>query len=75
MSFLISSQKFKKETGRNITQYIKERKIERAKMLLISSKQSIQEISDSLGFCNHSYFSETFRQVTGMTPGEFREAK
>jgi AraC-like DNA-binding protein len=66
------SQKFKKETGCSVTQYIKQRKIERAKLLLSSSNMSIQDIGESLNFCNNSYFSESFRALTGMSPGEYR---
>lgn len=67
------SQKFKKELGMNVTQYISLKRIERAKMLLHSSNQSIQSISEELGFCNQSYFSEIFRSIVGMSPGEYRE--
>jgi AraC-like DNA-binding protein len=65
-------RKFKKETGCTITRFIKEKKIERAKFLLASSKLSILQIGENLGFCNNSYFIKTFRQVVGMTPGEYR---
>ena len=57
----------------NVTQYISLKRIERAKMLLHSSNQSIQSISEELGFCNQSYFSEIFRSIVGMSPGEYRE--
>ncbi len=67
------SQKFKKETGSSITQYIKEQRVKRAKLLLRSTKETVWEIGESLGFCNHSYFAETFRSMTGMTPAQYRE--
>lgn len=67
------AQKFKKEMKKTLTQYMKEQKIERAMLLLRSTRQSIQDISDTLGFCNPSYFTETFRRQTGMTPGEYRD--
>lgn len=44
------SRKFKSETGDTIGDYIKFAKIERAKMLLATTQESIQSISDSLGF-------------------------
>ena len=69
------AQKFKSETGKSIAQYTKERRVEQAKRLLNATTQSIQEIGDSLGFCNTSYFVETFRSLTGMTPGEYRSQK
>lgn len=66
------SQKFKKEIGMTVAQYMKERRIERAKLLLKSSNQSIQDICDILGFCNPSYFTDNFHSIVGMTPSEYR---
>jgi AraC-like DNA-binding protein len=66
------AQKFKIEVGCSVPQYIKEKRIERARQMLYATQKSVQEIGDELGFCNTSYFVETFRGVVGMTPGEFR---
>ena len=66
------AQKFKREMGITFTDYVKQKKIERARQLLGSTNQSISDISDSLGYCNPSYFIETFRKTTGKTPLEFR---
>ncbi len=67
------SAKFKKEMGMNISAYIRERRVEQAQFLLRSTNQSIQEIGESLGFCNSSHFALAFREVTGMSPVEYRE--
>ncbi|MDN5315482.1 MAG: hypothetical protein PWP10_4232 [Clostridiales bacterium] len=67
------TRKFKEETGFFINDYVKAAKIERAKVLLSSSDNSIQDISNQLGFTNRSYFSQVFRDMTGMTPVSFRE--
>jgi AraC-like DNA-binding protein len=67
------TRKFKEETGFFINDYVKAAKIERAKVLLSSSDNSIQDISNQLGFTNRSYFSQVFRDLTGMTPVSFRE--
>ena len=69
------SRKFKSEVGCSINEYIKNAKIEHAKMLLISTPLSIQEISDSLGFCSRSFFTNSFQQVTGQKPSEYRSKK
>lgn len=66
------SRKFKVEMKVSINDYIKYAKVERAKMLLTTSTESIQEISDKLNFCSRSYFSEVFRSVTGISPVDFR---
>lgn len=67
------SQKFRKEMGISIGVYLKQQKVQRAKLLLQSTNLSIQEIGLQLGFCNNSYFAETFKSVTGMSPGAYRE--
>lgn len=69
------SRKFKREMGLTIQEYIRETKICKAKDLLISGNESIQEISELLGFSSQSYFGDLFKQSTGMTPGEYRNKR
>lgn len=69
------TRKFKEETGFSINDYMKFAKIQRAKSLLSGSDLSIPAIAEQLGFTSHSYFGQIFRQVTGMTPGEFRASQ
>ncbi|MDF2511220.1 MAG: AraC family transcriptional regulator [Herbinix sp.] len=68
------SRKFKKEIGISINDYIRNLKIEKAKVLLASTHESIQKISDSLHFCSRSYFTEVFQKVTNTSPHEYRLA-
>lgn len=68
------TRRFREETGFGISDYVKFARIERAKVLLRSTEDSIQDISDRLGFTTRSYFGQCFRQVTGMTPKEFRNS-
>lgn len=67
------SHKFKKETGCSVADYIKQEKIRQAKLLLSSTKMSIQEISDELSFGSRSYFSSSFQKEAGLSPSEYRE--
>lgn len=68
------TNKFKKETGLSVNDYIKVHKIDRAKTLLISSDLSINEIANNLGFSSRNYFSRIFLEVTGKTPLQYRES-
>ncbi len=68
------THKFKEETGLSVTDYIKFAKIERAKVLLKSTDQTVQNIAASLCFSTRNYFSRVFQEVTGMTPMEYRES-
>lgn len=67
------SKKFRQETGKTVMDYVTECKIERAKELLVSGEDSIQSISEQLGFGAQSYFGVQFKKATGMSAGEYRE--
>lgn len=66
------SRKFKKEMGVSVGSYIKIVRVERSKLMLISSSQPISQIAGNLYFASSSHFSETFRKVTGKTPQQYR---
>ncbi len=67
------TRKFRQETGRTMKDYIREKRIERAKFLLNSTDMNIHDISMCLQFSSQSYFTEIFRKTTGMHPTAFRE--
>ena len=67
------TRKFSRETGVKINDYIKQTKIEYAKVLLMTTNRSIQEISDMLQFSSRNYFTKVFTSVAGITPTAFRE--
>lgn len=67
-----TTRKFREETGLSINDYIKFAKVERAKVLLQSTDMEVQEIADSLGFSSRSHFSQSFKQVAGYSPMEYR---
>ena len=66
------TEKFKKETGKSITSYIRDKKIDRAKILLQTTELSVSDISEALAFNTPNYFIQSFRNVTGITPAQFR---
>ena len=69
------SEKFKKETGRSISSYVREAKIRRAAVLLDSTDLSLEEISEQLSFSTVSYFIQSFRTVCGETPAQYRKKR
>ena len=68
------TRKFKEETGFFLNDYLKFARMERAKLLLQNTDLSVLEIAGQLGFATRSYFSQAFREITGMTPTRFRES-
>lgn len=64
---------FKKETGKTITEYKTDCKMEKAKGLLSQGNKPVTDIAMECGFATSSYFSQTFKQIFGITPGEYRK--
>lgn len=69
------SHLFKKETGENINNMLIDIRIEKAKMLLLNSKDSIQNICEMVGIPDSAYFSKIFKKQVGISPLEFRKEK
>lgn len=65
---------FKNTTGKTIMQYFTELKINEAKMLMRELRLNNSQISDRLGYSSPQYFTRVFKQVTSMTPGEYKKS-
>ncbi len=65
-------KKFKMIWGMSPMQFVNERRLEKAKLMLASTDRSITEIAESTGFvCIHA-FSRNFKRNLGITPSEYR---
>ena len=64
---------FSEVKGVNIERIVIIHRIEYVKELLCYSQLSTSEIAYRLGYSSPAYLSSQFKQVTGMTPKEFRE--
>ena len=69
------SKKFKREVGLTPSEYIRNARLKRAALLLRSTQEDVQEISERLHFCSQSYFADQFRRLFGLTPTEYRQQK
>lgn len=67
------SHMFKQKTGYSLKQYILRRRIGEAQIRLINSQDSVQVISEAVGFEDASYFSRIFSKYIGLTPTEYRK--
>lgn len=63
---------FKQTTGNNLSAYVTELRLERAKELLTDMRYSISEISGLAGYSDAKYFAKLFKKKTGSTPSEYR---
>lgn len=66
------SKLFKKETSQNLTDYILNYRIEKAKQLLHLPNYKIYEVAHATGFNDSKYFGNVFKAVVGKTPSQFR---
>ena len=61
--------------GMGFSRYMRQRRVEAAKALLVAApSQSILSVSMDMGFRSQSAFYAAFKEVTGQSPGEWREA-
>lgn len=68
------STAFKKATGETILDYATRLKIAKAKELLTGSNMTLQDIALEIGYYNPTSFIRRFKQLTGVTPGEYKAA-
>lgn len=64
---------FRKEMKCTPVQYINQKKIEKAQLMLIIENSSVKDIAYSLSFENISYFNRLFKQITHYTPTQYCE--
>lgn len=74
MSRFHFSRMFRQSTGYAPYQYVLRRRIEKARALLISTKDGIAEIGLAVGFVDAGHFSRTFARHIGLSPQRFRAA-
>lgn len=67
-------QIFKSLLGCTFGEYVKQQRILRARTLLASTGQSIEEIAAACGFASPTYFATVFKSAVGMTPSTFRQS-
>ncbi|MBF8962866.1 helix-turn-helix domain-containing protein [Pontibacter sp. FD36] len=65
---------FSAEEGLTIARYVVLQKVERAKELLAYNELSLSQISFQLGYSSVAHLSAQFKQVTGMSPSEYKKA-
>ena len=63
----------KKTTGKTVGAWLDEYILLEAKTLLTTSRLSVQQIADRLGFKNQSHFGTFFRRHEGVSPVQFRK--
>ena len=73
MSLTTLNRRIKSITGTNTTNYIRLKRLGRAKQLLQNTQMSMGEIQAVCGFESPSYFSRAFKAEYGISPSDFRK--
>jgi AraC-like DNA-binding protein len=63
----------KKQTGRTVGAFIRQRILLEAQRLLLHTSLTVSEVAYGVGFEDPSYFIRFFRRLTGKTPSAFRD--
>ena len=63
---------FRRETGCTFTDYVRRRRVEAARNMLLYSDYSCADIANYLAFSSQSYFNRVFQRETGLSPGAYR---
>jgi AraC-like DNA-binding protein len=67
------SGRFHRTTGRLLSHFLKEKRLEKAARLLKSGNMRISQIARCCGFDSENYFRQQFRERFGMSPRQFRK--
>lgn len=63
----------KNKSGMTYSEYVQKIRLDKAEQLLLSSKLSVEEIAEAVGYHNKGYFYKLFQMRHHMTPSRFRK--
>jgi len=66
------SRAFKRSFGLSPMTYVTVRRVERAKVLMMSSRDQLSSIAGTCGFADQAHLSKSFRRVVGVSPALWR---
>lgn len=66
------NRKMKKLTGLSPVEFLREARIKHACRLLRQTTRPVSEVAYACGFTDPKYFGRTFKQMTGMSPSDYR---
>ena len=64
---------FKEEIGIPPQQFIRERRVQKASILLHHTGEPIEEIARQSGFCDRFHLARIFKEVTSYSPAQYRK--
>ena len=67
------SDYFRKCTKMTFKQYQTDLRIRYSKQMLLDKQYTMEDIAEAVGYNDVKYFSRVFKQVSGISPGEYRK--
>ncbi len=68
-------QGFREIYDTSVNMYIREKRLETAKTLLLNTDETANAIASTVGYKSQSYLSKMFKETYGILPSEFRRNK
>ncbi|MBD0380166.1 response regulator [Paenibacillus sedimenti] len=67
------SRKFKQEFEVNLSDYLGQIRMDKAKVLLQNPHLRISQVAEMVGYQDEKYFSKVFKKQVGISPNEYRK--
>ncbi|WP_418301749.1 helix-turn-helix domain-containing protein [Lysinibacillus fusiformis] len=67
------SRLFQQQIGRSFSNHLTRVRIDKAKMYLLSTDDTLNEIARKVGYTDGLYLSRKFKQIVGVSPSEYRQ--
>jgi two-component system, response regulator YesN len=68
------SRYFRERTGMGLSTYLKQVRVEKAKSVLTDGTVAVHDVADYVGFSSSNALIRAFKEIEGVTPGQYREA-
>ncbi|MCB1203065.1 MAG: helix-turn-helix transcriptional regulator [Verrucomicrobiae bacterium] len=68
------SRTFSAAAGMTLSQFVRQRRVEKAAELLVTGKYNVSEVAIEVGYQSLSHFSKAFHQVKGCLPSKYEAA-
>ena len=64
-------RKIKALSGMSTSEFVNLVRIQKAEHLISNGKHTLSDVAHLVGFSNHSYFSQCFKKVYGVSPKDY----
>ena len=64
---------FLRSTGCTPYEYVTQKRIDKAKKMILMGEASMAQIALETGFCSQSHFGSVFKKATGLTPAQYKK--